>query len=208
MLHKSIQSTPSGAFSDQSPSPSPASLSLSRRGRGSGSARKGRSRTSLAVAGSTHGGGGAFDDVDGGGDGGGSDVVLYGISDGDYSDFSDTDRDNSAPPAATALGSRPEESAGDGVVGGQQLGGWGGSGSEGRMAGDGNGNGDIFEGDEEGTCDIVLEAVSTAGLQEELLGNHAFEVRKVLGRFLIASRCVRFWQTRFRETPLQFGSRP
>ena len=189
LLHKSRSSRSSAAsalFLDLSPSPTTANRGGRRRGSGVNSSRN---RKQLATAGHRRSEGGLSDD----------DGIDDDVDDGDL-----TDSDHDDPTAAAAAGfgvvvRRDELSSGEG---GGELG------TGGAAAGDGIGSGHGFGGDgsdskrideegeeEEGTCDIFLEAVSTGGLQEELLGHHAFEVgtafmHRELGNF---AYCFVYW---------------
>lgn len=77
--------------------------------------------------------------------------------------MTDSGGDDSAFPTAAGGGTKGQQLGGDGRE--TEIGdGSGGEGSESTVD------------DEEGACDIFLEAVSTGGLEEELLTNHAVEV--------------------------------
>lgn len=141
-------SAANGLFLDLSPSPSPTIRGGRRRGSGVNSSRN---RTYDGVAGSSWDGG-SGDDGDG--------------------DSTNSDHEDSTIAAAadSALGLRRTEFL---AAGNEGFGdGTGGDASGATGVDDDDEDGD----EEEGTCDMFLEAVSTGGLQEELLGNHAFEV--------------------------------
>lgn len=160
-------STASAFLLDLSPSPSPTTAN----------SRGGRRRWSASFVNSSRNGtdGGGFSD-DGDGDGN--------LTDSDHDDSTAVGVAAAAAAAGSGLVLRRRQSVpagGELVAGGAATGhaiedglghGYGGYGSDAVKLDDGD-----DEDDEEGTCDIFLEAVSTGGLQEELLGHHAFEVR-------------------------------
>ncbi|CAM9352115.1 unnamed protein product [Scytosiphon promiscuus] len=157
MLHRNSSSAEGGSLSFAA-SASPTALA----GRGGG--RRGRRRGYVCgtrggggstwrngTAGRQSGGGGTWDEE-------GSDIAL---TDSDISDV--------APNAAKAATAAVATAVGDEV----------GMGQERTAAGDGGegfASASVAEEGEEGACDLFLEAVSTGGLQEELLANHAVEV--------------------------------
>eukprot|EP00903_Cladosiphon_okamuranus_P019892 g18284.t1 len=162
LLHKSgfDRSTASALLLDLSPSPT--TNNRGRRQRGSTSSSRRGNRKHPVVAGSRRNEAGGDFDTDG--------------------DLTDSDHDDSTAAAAAAgagsgLGIQRIKSSDGGERGKEETTPGHGHGLRYGLGGDGSDAKEVLDDEEvEGTCDIILEAVSTDGLQEELQGHHAFEV--------------------------------
>lgn len=166
MLHKSSSSAEA-----KSSSVGPFASPTARGGRGVG--RRGRRRGHLSGNGGGSGNtwrsgvAGRQGSVGGTWDVEGSDIAL---TDSDNSDFASEGAATAVTAAARPHPVRRESGGGGGDGVGMEQQGSDGQEDIASAAAEG-------EAEEEGACDIFLEAVSTGGLQDELLGNHAAEVR-------------------------------